>query len=47
MNTTTLQLLYSYLDFVWDYLVEPVPERKTRKVKPIWIFWCGWILSYF
>jgi len=28
------------LDFVRDYLGEPVPRKvKTMKVKPIWIYW--------
>jgi len=27
------------LDCVWDYLGELVPEGKTRKVKPFWIYW--------
>jgi len=30
------------LDFVWDYPGELAPENqkgKTRKVKPIWIYW--------
>jgi len=27
------------LDFVQDYLGEPALKGKTRKVKPIWIYW--------
>jgi len=26
-TTTTLQPFYDSLDFVWDYLGKPVPER--------------------
>jgi len=26
-------------DFVLDYLGEPDQKGKTRKVKPIWIYW--------
>jgi len=34
-----LQPFYSSLDFVRDYPGKPLPKGKTRKVKPIWIYW--------
>jgi len=30
---------YGPLDFVRDYLGQPVPEGKTRKIKLTWIYW--------
>jgi len=38
IKTTTTTVLWP-LDCVRDYLCEPAPEGKTRKVKPIWIYW--------
>jgi len=34
-----LLLFYGSLDFLQHYLGKPVPKGKTRKVKPIWIYW--------
>jgi len=41
-NTTTVthnNRLTALLDFVRDYQVSKQQKGKTRKVKPIWIYW--------